>query len=234
MIPRLLLLVLILIAPGAAAEPLRVLFIGNSLTFTNDLPGMLAALAKAGGQGELVHASETPGGCSFKKQWEGGKALAKIQGRTWDYVVLQGHSDEPITAPQDMAAYGARLSEAVAKQGAKTAWYMTWAHRGEQDKQPAITKAYTDLSAANGGVLIPAGVVWDAYCRAHPEQDLYKDIKHPKPPGTYLVACVFYAVLYHANPIGLPGDPAHLDADQARAFQEAAWAAVGGAKPAVK
>lgn len=49
----------------------------------------VAALAQAGGQRTLVQDRETPGGCSLEKHWKDGKALAKIQARPWDYVVLQ-------------------------------------------------------------------------------------------------------------------------------------------------
>ena len=59
-IPRVLLAAVIfglLVAPSNAAEPnkeVRVLFIGNSFTYYNDLPNMLAELAEAGGQPALA------------------------------------------------------------------------------------------------------------------------------------------------------------------------------------
>jgi hypothetical protein len=36
-------------APAASASPLRVLFVGNSLTSANDLPATVAALARGAG-----------------------------------------------------------------------------------------------------------------------------------------------------------------------------------------
>src|SRR5438067_8134003 len=88
------------LAPAAASagEELRALFIGNSLTFVNDLPGMLAELAKAGRQKPLYHDQETPGGCNLEKHWKDGKALAKIRSGRWDYVVLQEEGHGPITS----------------------------------------------------------------------------------------------------------------------------------------
>src|SRR5262249_32817696 len=81
---------------GDAPKPVRVLFIGNSYTFVNDLPRMLAALARAGGQRPVVHDRETPGGCTLEKHWRDGKAAQKIAAGKWDYVVLQEQSSRPL------------------------------------------------------------------------------------------------------------------------------------------
>ena len=81
---------------GQSKDEIHVLFIGNSLTYYHDLPKMIAELAKAGKQPPLRHERETPGGCTFEKHWKDGKALAKIQSRKWDYVVLQDQSQAPL------------------------------------------------------------------------------------------------------------------------------------------
>lgn len=217
---------------GAAAEqPLAVLFIGNSLTYTNDLPGTIAAIAKDTGRPEFVHASETPGGCTLKKHWEDGKALAKIQSRSWDWVVLQEMSAGSTKHPEDMTTFGTRFADEIAKTGAKTAWYMTWAYVDQPETQPAITKAYADLSAATHGTLVPVGDAWSAYRSAHPDEKFYNDNRHPSPAGTYLAACVFYSVFYGVSPVGLPAHPATLDAAQVRRIQETAWTTVHDRTP---
>jgi hypothetical protein len=83
-------------ATGEALPPriLRVLFIGNSYTHVNDLPGMIAQLLPARGV-KLEHESVTPGGATLEKQWADGKALAAIRKQQWDYVVLQEQSMRP-------------------------------------------------------------------------------------------------------------------------------------------
>lgn len=210
----------------AKGKTLKVLFIGNSLTYTNNLPAMIAALAKAGGQPTLEYETEVPGGCTLEKHWKDGKALKKIQAQAWGFVVLQDNSTQPVKNPQSLATYGKQFAEEIAKQKAQPAWYMTWAWVGQAETQAAITKAYRDLATANGGVLIPAGVAFEACRKAHPERTMVTDTRHPDLAGTYLIACVFYAALYQANPVGLPGTPAKLDAERTRELQEAAWAAV--------
>jgi len=90
-------------AAGAlSAESLHVLFIGNSYTYVNDLPGTLAALAEAGGGVKIEHEQVTPGGCSLEKHFKDGDAVQKIQARKWDAVVLQEQSQMPadVLTPQ--------------------------------------------------------------------------------------------------------------------------------------
>src|SRR5439155_14187098 len=93
----------------AQADELQVLFIGNSFTYRNDLPKMVAELAKAGGQRPLHYEQETPGGCTLEKHWIDGKALAKIQSRQWDFVVLQDHSQAPLQGHDAMFDYGKKF-----------------------------------------------------------------------------------------------------------------------------
>ncbi|HSF38638.1 MAG TPA: hypothetical protein VLT87_02530, partial [Thermoanaerobaculia bacterium] len=74
---------------------LRVLFLGNSLTYSNDLPGIVQAFAKARGQ-EIYVDSVTLGGANLEDLWDDGSALDAIAKGNWNVVVLQqGPSSAP-------------------------------------------------------------------------------------------------------------------------------------------
>ena len=49
-----------------AERPLRVFFVGNSYTFVNDLPGVLAGLADASRGRRIVTGQYTPGGYTLE------------------------------------------------------------------------------------------------------------------------------------------------------------------------
>ncbi|MEP7325510.1 MAG: hypothetical protein ABI836_06145 [Gemmatimonadota bacterium] len=70
-------------------DPIRILFIGNSLTYTNDLPGMVAALADSAGSGPVEVASIAFPDYSLEDHWNRGNALAAIRQQRWRFVVLQ-------------------------------------------------------------------------------------------------------------------------------------------------
>src|SRR5436190_9520176 len=77
--------------------PIRVLFVGNSYTGVNDLPGAVKALADADTTGPgLVVDSYTVGGAKLADHWNGGTAPDKIRDGDWDFVVLQEQSQTPL------------------------------------------------------------------------------------------------------------------------------------------
>jgi len=198
---------------GAADPPakkLNVLFIGNSLTSTNDLPAMLAAMAAAKGQ-ELTYGRNIVGGATLEKHWNEGKALKLIKQGKWDYVVLQDLSTQAYKGKDSMFKNAKLFDEEIRKVNARTALYMTWALENSPENFPALSEAYTTLAKELKATLIPAGEAWRVISNAteKPAFPIYKtDHKHPVPAGTYLAACVFYRVFFGAPSTGLPG---HLE-----------------------
>lgn len=208
-------------------DEVQVLFIGNSFTYYHDLPKMVAELARAGKQRPLHFEQETPGGCTLEKHWKDGKALAKIQSRKWDFVVLQDQSQAPLIRQDSMFEYGKKFDAEIKKRGAKTLLYMTWASQNKPDDQRAISKAYLDLSRELKAEIAPVGNAWEAALKADGKLVLHeKDQKHPNATGTYLAACVFYATIYGKSPEGLPGSIGKLTDDAARPLQTIAWKTV--------
>jgi hypothetical protein len=211
---------------GKTGGEIHVLFIGNSLTYYNDLPKMVAALARADKQRPLHYERETPGGCTFAKHWTDGKALAKIQSRKWDFVVLQDNSQGPLNQRESMFDHARKFDAEIKKQGARTILYMTWALLNRPEDQPAISKAYLELAADLKCQVAPVGTAWQAALKANRKLALHtNDKKHPTATGTYLAACVIYATIYSRNPEGLPGNIGKLTDEEARALQTVAWKA---------
>ena len=75
--------------------PLKVLFIGNSFTARNDLPGLVAQLSAARGK-SLEHRLISAGGASPRTHWNAGEAQRAIREGKYDCVVLQEQSTLPV------------------------------------------------------------------------------------------------------------------------------------------
>jgi hypothetical protein len=223
-------LVLFVAAPAAARDepkPVRVLFIGNSYTYVNDLPKMVAELAKAGKQRPLEHDRETPGGCTLEKHWKDGKAIAKITGASWDYVVLQEQSMRPLTDRPLMFDFAIKLDGEVRKKNARTLLYQTWARQDTPEKQGELSQAYLNLGKELKAGVVPVGMAWERALKEEPKLVLHSaDKSHPSKAGTYLAACVFYGVIYGKSPEGLPGAIGGLPDEEARKLQVIAWKTV--------
>src|SRR3954463_15238179 len=85
--------------PSAAID---ILFIGNSFTQRNDLPGLLAAMAAERGL-SVRHKLVSTGGASLRTHWNAGRAPKAIKGDGYAYVVLQEQSTLPVKNAQRMA-----------------------------------------------------------------------------------------------------------------------------------
>lgn len=203
--------------------PRRILFIGNSFTARNDLPGLIAQLATARGQ-TIEHRLISAGGASLRMHWNAGEALQAINGGRYDDVVLQEQSTLPIKNARRMHENIRLFDEAIKGAGAKTALYMTWARRNAPESQQAITDAYDSIGRELEATVIPVGLAWQNFLRDHDQPVLHdKDQSHPAPAGSYLAACVFLAALLKESPVGIDGDVVGLTAEDRLLLQKAAW-----------
>src|SRR4051812_39880615 len=95
-------------------KPTSVLFIGNSFTQRNDLPGLIASMARQHGV-SLRHELISAGGASLKRHWNAGTAVSAIQKGGYDFVVLQEQSTLPVKNAARMAE-GIQLFDGAIKQ----------------------------------------------------------------------------------------------------------------------
>lgn len=216
---------------------MRVLFIGNSYTYFNDLPGLLARLASAGGT-EMTVETVAEGGMTLLGHLRSGEAVPAIRSGTWDVVVLQEQSTRPLDAPGLMYLAVQSLGREVALAGARTALFLTWARRDRPDDQRALDDAYCRCAGAIDASVVPVGPCWQRALREDPSAALHaEDQSHPAPMGTYLAACAFYAALTGRNPEGISvrevhaGDedgymPMELSREDTAFLQRTAWETV--------
>ncbi|GAB4199081.1 MAG: hypothetical protein OHK0022_19040 [Roseiflexaceae bacterium] len=212
---------------GVLVPPVRVLFIGNSHTFVNNLPGLLAEVASRAGERPVSTEMVAVGGATLRDHWEQGQALERIRAGGWDYVVLQDQSQRPLLDPAGMAADVRRFDEEIRKTGARTVLYITWARQPDQRLQGRITATYRSIAAERGALVAPVGPAWQEALRRQPRLALYDpDQIHATPVGTALAAYVFYATLFQRSPAGLDGPDVGFTPEQRAAAQQAAWSSV--------
>jgi hypothetical protein len=205
------------------SAPTRILFIGNSYTQRNDLPGILARLAEKAG-----HPIETDrviaSGTALKAHWNKGDAGTKIREGGWSHVVLQERSDLPWKSPARMRESILLFHPVIRESGAETVLYLSWSKLGEPEHQAEISASYRGAGEEIGAVVAPAGEAWARVLETRPEITLHDaDRSHPTLAGTYLAACVFYAALFGKSPVGLETEVEGLDEATVKFLQETAW-----------
>ena len=191
-------------AEDSKPEPLRVLFVGNSFTYYNEMPYVLQQMAAAAGARELEYELLAEGGYALKDHLKSGQFLKLLRERRWDFVVLQEQSALPVNDREEMFKAARLMDAEIQKKGAKTVFFETWAPKGDVKTQSAISEAYAKLAKELRAMVAPAGAAWQLVLKKNPKLELYDpDGRHPNAAGSYLAACVLYATLYGKSPLGL-------------------------------
>lgn len=199
---------------GNESSTTRILFIGNSYTYVNNLPKMFANLSKSGGRRVEV-AMVAEGGWTLSDHVKSAETMDALESSTWDYVVLQEQSQIPasdIFRETGMYPAARALVVKIRNLGATPVLFLTPAHldgwpaegMDYATMQAQINISYWGLARELGVLVAPAGIAWSNGRGQNPELTLWQsDGSHPDKQGTYLSACVFYAVIFHESPEGL-------------------------------
>ena len=191
----------------------RALFVGNSFTARNNLPGLLAQMVEAAGKGDLEWELISAGGASLRQHLNKGEALQRLNDAPWDFVALQEQSTLPVKNAARMADNIRDFDKINVKTGARTVLYMTWARQNAPESQEAISAAYSSIGDEVGALVVPAGLAWQQSLQEHPSIVLHdKDGSHPSLAGSYLAACVFYVSLFEGDSKRIPKIDIGLDA----------------------
>lgn len=188
-------------APRASATTRNVLIVGNSLSYFNEMPWMLEQIARSKEAQPPLHVEFSGGsGLTLEQHWKQGKALRRIAGERWDFVVLQAQSTEAMRAPATFEEYARRFHEAVLRGKGRTVILETWAPRHSPYSQASFHEEYQKAANRIGARLAPVGTAWTSLNARG--INLFEDDTHPNVAGSYLVACVLYAVVYGKTPVG--------------------------------
>ena len=190
-------------APGAPET--RVLMIGDSLTYYNDLPGLLQQFS-AGEAAPIFIEDHTTPLAALSQHWAMGDAAQRIATGRFDYVVLQDFSRKPVTDAEECLKYFVLFDEVVKRAGGKTLVFQNWTRRDLEKDYPALEKTYGTIIDRTQARLAPIGAAWKLCAAERPDIALLLDDRHPTDAGSYLAACVLYDVIYNKKSAALPAD----------------------------
>lgn len=196
----------------------RVLFIGDSYTYVNDLPTTFADLAWSAGH-RVDAVTLASGGESLAGHVADSTTETTIDLQPWSTVVLQDQSEDPAAASSragEMDPAVAELAQLIRNAGAQPLLFLTWGHQAGWPQaglfsystmQAAVDQGYLAIASQLAIPVAPVGDAWQAVVAEHGNAGLWQsDGVHPTTAGTYLAACVFYASIFHRSPVGLQYD----------------------------
>lgn len=183
---------------------MRILMLGNSFTFANDMPQMLAELTGA----EVVH--HTRGGARLSEQLNpntrlGARTQAALRDESWDYVILQEMSNGPIASLKSFRSSVAQLCGQIRENGAVPIFFATWAYRKGGEKLVAngwdydemarkLSKTYQQAARENHALIADVG---QQFYRLTDTRELYAaDGVHPNESGSRIAAQTLAGVIH--------------------------------------
>jgi hypothetical protein len=217
---------------GSEGAPLRVLFVGNSLTTTNDLPAQVAELAAASGR-KLTVGTVAYDGYSLEDHWNRGDARAALAKGGWDVVIMQ---QGPSSLPESQAhlrRWAGRFAGEARTAHTRPALLTVWPEAYRKQAFGAVIASYRRAARAARAELYPAGEAWRAAWTCDRRLALYgPDGLHPSVLGTYAAALVVYGRLFKAKLLSPSLTLAGVPARTGRLLQAAAATALGRRLPA--
>jgi len=214
------------------AERLKVLFIGNSITFFWAIPESLEAMLETGTNNIRIEPQRSLyGGKWLEYHYNNTDAVELIKNGGFDYVVLQEGSDYPLKETELFFEYGGKFDSIIRESGAKTLLYPSPIYFKNTDAdRKEVMQHFVELSKQIDAQIIPVCETLRLCYEQQPNTIWHNaDGVHMGMNGGYAVACTFYAALTDGAPFPPPAilaQQVEIDPELALFIQEKALEAV--------
>ncbi|MBO4406238.1 MAG: SGNH/GDSL hydrolase family protein [Clostridia bacterium] len=173
---------------------IRILFIGNSHTFYNDLPALVRERAEEDGvEAEVVMIAR--GGWYLSQHVKEPETFFNVRCGGYDYAVLQEHS-HPFDRIGEYRTAAKTLCGWIREAGGVPVIYATWAEKANEGAQELMNRVNGEIARENGALLAAVGASWWDRARKNPEKDLYgPDGAHASPEGSRFASEIIWRAI---------------------------------------
>lgn len=179
--------------PGNGRE---VLFVGNSLTYTNNLPERVVRIAAAKGI-KIVATTLAYPNYALEDHLAGGELQRLISKGNYEFVIVQQGPSSQEDGRQSLQTMGFNLKELCEPRKSKLVFFMVWPAMANWWTFDGVIRNYTDAAAATGSLLCPVGKVWKEYIETTKDYSYYgPDQFHPSATGSEMAAQVIVETLF--------------------------------------
>ena len=174
---------------------MKILFVGNSHTYMNDMPKLVSDMIEntTGQPCEVFMLAYSGRSLKWHMAEEYFSERFNILYGQYDYCVIQEQA-HPMTDESDTIAYTKRIIELCNKVNTKPVIFETWAEKAQPENQTEMNRRYRKLAKDSGAILAPIGEVWTGVLSSLPDsqnEDLFfHDGEHASAVGDYLIAMV--------------------------------------------
>jgi len=177
-------------------KKIAILFVGNSLTYTNNLP----QLVKKQGNAYGVHISTdilAKPNYALIDHWNDGLIQKKISSGKYDFVIVQQGPSSQEDGRTLLLESGKKISILCRENGSKLCFYMVWPSLQHYQTFNGVINNYREAALDNNALLCPVGEVWKAHFDKTQNFDYYgPDGFHPSEKGSQVAAKIIVDSLF--------------------------------------
>ncbi|WP_130735836.1 SGNH/GDSL hydrolase family protein [Flavobacterium sp. J27] len=175
----------------------NILFVGNSLTYTNDLPKLVKEEAKQKGIKVSVEMLAYPN-YAIEDHWNEGKVQKRIASKNYDFVIIQQGPSSQSEGRNMLLASGKKYRDLCQLHGAQLCYFMVWPSINNYQTFDKVIQNYKDAATMNDAIILPVGEVWKSYIDSTNNLDYFStDAFHPSLKGSKVAAQVIVKYLFH-------------------------------------
>jgi hypothetical protein len=173
-------------------QKINILFLGNSLTYYNNLPELIKQLAAHDGVVITYRTIAFPN-YALVDHWNDGQAQREIKSGAYHFVIVQQGPSSQAEGRSYLLNYGLKFDSLCDLHHAKLVSYMVWPAKARSFDFRGVFDSYKLLADSAHAVFSPAGHAWLKVWEKDPEFKLYDgDNFHPNQHGSLLAAMVLY------------------------------------------
>ncbi|GAB4244585.1 MAG: hypothetical protein Tsb0034_22860 [Ekhidna sp.] len=174
----------------------HLLFVGNSLTYYNDLPGLVKQEAKQKGIKVKTKQLAYPN-YAIEDHLNDGEVQQLLKKEVYDYVIIQQGPSSQAEGRRMLFESGGILKKLCSESGAELVYYMVWPSRTYYHTFDGVIKNHREAAKANDALLCPVGEVWKAHFDKTGDFSYYgPDGFHPSMKGSEVAAEVIVQTLF--------------------------------------
>lgn len=173
-----------------------ILFIGNSLTYANDLPALVEQIGREKG---IVIKTKTLAypNYALEDHWNDNNLQTLIASKKYNFVVVQQGPSSQADGRAMLLDYGARIKNLCVTHNTQLAFFMVWPAFANFNNFDGVIRNYTDAAVATNSLLCPVGKQWKEYFVSTGDYTYYgSDMFHPSQRGSENAALIIFKTLF--------------------------------------
>lgn len=169
-----------------------ILFVGNSLTYENNLPKLVIDLGKKHDVKISTKMLAYPN-YALEDHWNDGKLQELIRSRKFDFVVVQQGPSSKALGKRMLLDYGKKIKALCDENEMQLAFYMVWPSMFSYHTYEKVIQHYEEAAKQTRALLCPVGKVWKEHFDQHNDFSYYgQDGFHPSLKGSSIAARVIF------------------------------------------